>query len=117
MYENFRDIKSVERIISKFPNRDAFYYFLEKQEKQLIELFRRDKAEVIETEEGNYCSHCGYGFGVDSKTGDNETNYHYCSGCLDTLLCCDNSLCDSDRERLQYEINNKLEEFFRNSHK
>jgi len=114
MHKRFQDINFIKGLVSKLPNRGALDYFREVHEEELMELFRRNKAKVLRYEGRNFCSDCGYGFGIDLEGGD-ESGYHYCANCLKSLLCCDDEFCYGDTERLEQEINDTLEGFYKSA--
>ena len=110
-----RNFDLLRDVVSRFPNKNVLDAFIEMNEDELIEFFRSKKAKVIRTDKNNHCSECNYIFEVNEE-GDDESGYVYCSGCLRSLLCCDDEFCDHDSEILEQEIYDTLDGFYKSSH-
>ncbi len=106
----FKNQKQIEGIISLIPNEEILEAFVSMNLERLRPLFGFN-AKVLRYEEGNFCSNCGYKFRGE------QSNYHYCISCLEELACCDDPFCDRDNQRIEENIWNSLESYYRQKHR
>ena len=103
----FKSLEQIKGIVKLIPNEEVLEAFKWMNMERIKPLFS-PKVFVERTEEGDYCSNCNYKFRGE------ESDYHYCVRCLEKMNCCDDKLCDKDRERAEESVISFLGNLHRN---